>query len=26
VRIWQRRAGRWTLVFDQIVPVEKPAG
>jgi len=24
VRIWQRRAGKWTLVFDQIVAVEKP--
>lgn len=25
VRIWQRRAGKWVLVFDQIVAVEKPA-
>jgi ketosteroid isomerase-like protein len=23
VRVWQRRAGRWALVFDQIVAVEK---
>lgn len=23
VRIWQRRAGKWALVFDQIVAVEK---
>ena len=22
VRIWQRRAGRWALVFDQIIKVE----
>ncbi|MGZ3403360.1 MAG: DUF4440 domain-containing protein [Phenylobacterium sp.] len=25
VRIWQRRAGKWALVFDQIIAVEKPA-
>ncbi|HZZ66790.1 MAG TPA: DUF4440 domain-containing protein [Phenylobacterium sp.] len=25
VRIWQRRAGKWALVFDQIVSVEAPA-
>ncbi|HEX3366039.1 DUF4440 domain-containing protein [Phenylobacterium sp.] len=25
VRIWQRRAGKWALVFDQIIKVEKPA-
>jgi hypothetical protein len=25
VRIWQRRAGKWALVFDQIVAVETPA-
>jgi hypothetical protein len=24
VRIWQRRAGKWALVFDQIIAVEKP--
>lgn len=24
VRIWQRRAGRWALVFDQIIKVEPP--
>ncbi|THD63736.1 DUF4440 domain-containing protein [Phenylobacterium sp.] len=24
VRIWQRRGGKWTLVFDQITEVEKP--
>ena len=24
VRIWQRRGGRWALVFDQIIKVEKP--
>ena len=23
VRIWQRRAGKWALVFDQIIKVEK---
>jgi hypothetical protein len=23
VRIWQRRAGKWALVFDQIIEVEK---
>ena len=23
VRIWQRRAGKWALVFDQIIPVAK---
>ena len=23
VRVWQRRAGKWALVFDQIIPVEK---
>ena len=23
VRIWQRRAGKWALVFDQIIAVEK---
>jgi hypothetical protein len=23
VRIWQRRAGKWALVFDQIITVEK---
>jgi hypothetical protein len=23
VRVWQRRAGKWALVFDQIVKVEK---
>jgi hypothetical protein len=23
VRVWQRRAGKWALVFDQIVAVEK---
>jgi ketosteroid isomerase-like protein len=23
VRIWQRRAGKWVLVFDQIIAVEK---
>jgi hypothetical protein len=22
VRVWQRRAGKWALVFDQIIPVE----
>jgi hypothetical protein len=25
VRVWQRRAGKWTLVFDQIAEVSKPA-
>lgn len=25
VRIWQRRAGKWTLVFDQLIAVEPPA-
>jgi len=25
VRVWQRRGGRWRLVFDQIVTVEAPA-
>jgi ketosteroid isomerase-like protein len=25
VRIWQRRAGKWALVFDQIVAVDAPA-
>ena len=25
VRIWQRRAGKWTLVFDEIITVEGPA-
>jgi hypothetical protein len=24
VRIWQRRAGKWALVFDQIIPIAKP--
>jgi len=24
VRIWQRRGGRWALVFDQIIRVERP--
>jgi ketosteroid isomerase-like protein len=24
VRIWQRRGGKWSLVFDQIVAVQKP--
>jgi hypothetical protein len=24
VRVWQRRAGKWALVFDQMVAVEKP--
>jgi hypothetical protein len=24
VRIWQRRAGKWALVFDQIIALEKP--
>jgi hypothetical protein len=23
VRIWQRRAGKWALVFDQIIAVDK---
>jgi hypothetical protein len=23
VRIWQRRAGKWALVFDQIIALEK---
>jgi ketosteroid isomerase-like protein len=25
VRIWQRRGGKWTLVFDQIIKVDPPA-
>ncbi len=25
VRVWQRRVGKWALVFDQIIEVEKPA-
>lgn len=25
VRVWQRRAGKWALVFDQIIEVETPA-
>ncbi len=25
VRIWQRRSAKWTLVFDQIIAVEKPS-
>jgi hypothetical protein len=25
VRIWQRRGGKWALVFDQIIKVEAPA-
>lgn len=25
VRVWQRRAGKWALVFDQLITVEKPA-
>ena len=25
VRVWQRRAGKWALVFDQIIKVEKAA-
>ena len=25
VRVWQRRAGRWMLVFDQLIAVEPPA-
>ena len=24
VRIWQRRAGKWALVFDQIIKVSLP--
>jgi ketosteroid isomerase-like protein len=24
VRVWQRRAGKWALVFDQIIAVAKP--
>jgi hypothetical protein len=24
VRVWQRRAGKWALVFDQIIKVDKP--
>ena len=23
VRVWQRRAGKWALVFDEIIAVEK---
>ncbi|THD57873.1 DUF4440 domain-containing protein [Phenylobacterium sp.] len=26
VRVWQRRAGKWALVFDQIIAVEKADG
>jgi hypothetical protein len=25
VRVWQRRGGRWMLVFDQLIAVEPPA-